>query len=56
MIERGGMKGFGRLEMKEEEVGEYLKEMFELCGEWKYGKCREGDEGGCGVGEGVENE
>ncbi len=55
IIDTPGIKGFGTLDMKEEEVGHYFKEIFEFSANCKYNNCTHRHEPGCAVREAVEN-
>ena len=54
LIDTPGIKGFGTLDMKDEEVGHYFKEIFEFSANCKYGNCTHRHEPGCAVREAVE--
>lgn len=55
IIDTPGIKGFGTFDMKDEEVGHYFKEIFEMSAQCKYGNCTHRHEPGCAVREAVEN-
>lgn len=55
IIDTPGIKGFGTLDMKDEEVGHYFKEIFKISANCKYGNCTHRHEPGCAVREAVEN-
>lgn len=55
IIDTPGIKGFGTLDMKDEEVGHYFKEIFEFSANCKYGNCTHRHEPGCAVRDAVEN-
>lgn len=54
IIDTPGIKGFGTFDMKDEEVGHYFKEIFEMSTQCKYGNCTHRHEPGCAVREAVE--
>lgn len=54
IIDTPGIKGFGTFDMKDEEVGHYFKEIFEMSAQCKYGNCTHHHEPGCAVREAVE--
>lgn len=54
IIDTPGIKGFGTFDMKDEEVGHYFKEIFEISAQCKYGNCTHRHEPGCAVREAVE--
>lgn len=54
IIDTPGIKGFGTFDMKDEEVGHYFKEIFEMSAQCKYGNCTHRHEPGCAVREAVE--
>lgn len=54
IIDTPGIKGFGTFDMKNEEVGHYFKEIFEMSAQCKYGNCTHRHEPGCAVREAVE--
>lgn len=54
IIDTPGIKGFGTFDMKDEEVGHYFKEIFEMSAQCKYGDCTHRHEPGCAVREAVE--
>ncbi len=53
IIDTPGIKGFGTFDMKDEEVGHYFKEIFEMSAQCKYGNCTHRHEPGCAVREAV---
>lgn len=54
IIDTPGIKGFGTFDMKDEEVGHYFKDIFEMSAQCKYGNCTHRHEPGCAVREAVE--
>lgn len=54
IIDTPGIKGFGTFDMKDEEVGHYFKEIFEMSAQCKYRNCTHRHEPGCAVREAVE--
>ena len=54
IIDTPGIKGFGTFDMKDEEVGHYFKDIFEMSAQCKYGNCTLRHEPGCAVREAVE--
>ncbi len=54
IIDTPGIKGFGTLDMEEEEVGHYFKEIFKFSADCKYSNCTHRHEPGCAVREAVE--
>lgn len=54
IIDTPGIKGFGTFDMKDEEVGHYFKEIFEMSAQCKFGNCTHRHEPGCAVREAVE--
>ena len=55
IIDTPGIKGFGTVDMKDEEVGHYFKEIFQVSANCKYNNCTHTHEPGCAVLEAVEN-
>lgn len=55
IIDTPGIKGFGTFDMKDEEVGHYFKEIFQVSANCKYNNCTHTHEPGCAVLEAVEN-
>lgn len=55
IIDTPGIKGFGTFDMKDEEVGHYFKEIFQVSTNCKYNNCTHTHEPGCAVLEAVEN-
>ena len=49
LIDTPGIKGFGTLDMKKEEVGHYFKEIFRLSQNCRYSNCIHCGEPGCAV-------
>lgn len=49
LIDIPGVKGFGMIDFKEEEVSHYFPEIFKASSECKYGDCRHTEEPGCNV-------
>ena len=54
LIDIPGVKGFGMIDFKEEEVSHYFPEIFKASAECKYGDCRHTGEPGCAVQEKVD--
>ena len=55
IIDTPGIKGFGVLEMKKEEISHYFPEMFELLNECQYYNCTHTHEPNCAVKKSVES-
>ena len=55
IIDTPGIKGFGTIDMKDEEVGHYFKEIFQFSAQCKYNNCTHRHEPGCAVREAVKN-
>ena len=55
IIDTPGIKGFGTFDMKDEEVGHYFKEIFQVSANCKYNNCTHTHEPGCAVLKAVEN-
>lgn len=55
LIDIPGVKGFGMIDFKKEEVSHYFPEIFEASKECRYGDCRHTGEPGCAVKERVED-
>ncbi len=55
IIDTPGIKGFGTIDMKDEEVGHYFKEIFKYSAQCKYNNCTHRHEPGCAVRKAVEN-
>lgn len=55
IIDTPGVKGFGTLEFKREEVGHFFPEIFKYSEGCKYGNCTHTHEPGCAVREALEN-
>ena len=56
VIDTPGIKGFGSVDMKEDEVDHYFREIFALSHDCKYDDCKHIEEPGCAVREAVENQ
>lgn len=56
VIDTPGIKGFGSVDMKEDEVDHYFREIFTLSHDCKYDDCKHIEEPGCAVREAVENQ
>lgn len=56
VIDTPGIKGFGSVDMNEDEVDHYFREIFALSHNCKYGDCKHLEEPGCAVREAVENQ
>ena len=55
IIDTPGIKGFGTLDLRDEEVGHYFREIFATSSRCKYGNCTHRHEPGCAVLEAVAN-
>ncbi len=55
IIDTPGIKGFGAIDMKKEEVGHYFREIFQIGQQCRFGNCTHTNEPGCAVKEAVEN-
>ena len=55
LIDIPGVKGFGMIDFREEEVGHYFPEIFNASAECRYGDCRHTGEPGCHVRDMVED-
>lgn len=55
LIDIPGVKGFGMIDFKAEEVGHYFPEIFNASKECRYGDCRHTGEPGCAVGRMVDD-
>jgi ribosome biogenesis GTPase len=49
IIDSPGIKGFGLVDMKKEEISSYFKEIFEASDECKYNNCMHIEEPGCAI-------
>lgn len=56
VIDTPGIKGFGSVDMNEDEVDHYFREIFALSHNCKYDDCKHLEEPGCAVREAVENQ
>ena len=56
IIDTPGIKGFGVVDMKKEEIGDYFPEFFALKGDCKFNNCLHLDEPNCAVKEALEND
>lgn len=54
IIDTPGIKGFGTIDMKVEEIGHYFKEIFEFSHKCKFNNCIHINEPGCAVQDAVE--
>ena len=54
LIDTPGIKGFGTVDMKKEEVGHYFKEIFAISSGCRFNNCTHVHEPGCAVLEAVE--
>lgn len=54
LIDTPGIKGFGTVDMKKEEVGHYFKEIFAISSACRFSNCMHVHEPGCAVLEAVE--
>lgn len=55
LIDTPGIKGFGLVDMEEDEIGDQFPEMFALKGECRFNNCLHKDEPGCAVRAAVED-
>jgi len=55
LIDTPGIKGFGLVDMEEDEIGDQFPEMFKLKGECRFNNCLHKDEPGCAVRAAVED-
>ncbi len=56
IIDTPGIKGFGVVDMKKEEIGDYFPEFFALKGDCKFNNCLHLDEPNCAVKKALEND
>ena len=56
VIDTPGIKGFGAVDMKENEIGHYFREIFELSKNCRFANCTHRREPGCAVLDAVENQ
>ncbi|NNL80478.1 MAG: ribosome small subunit-dependent GTPase A, partial [Flavobacteriaceae bacterium] len=56
IIDTPGIRGFGVVDMDEDEVGDYFPEFFALKGECKFNNCLHIQEPKCAVKEALEND
>ncbi len=54
IIDSPGIRGFGLVDMEDQELGDYFPEIFRLKGECKFNNCTHRHEPGCAVKEAVE--
>ncbi len=54
LVDTPGIKGFGTVDMKKEEIGHYFKEFFELSTKCRFNNCTHIHEPGCAVLEALE--
>ena len=54
IIDTPGIKGFGLVDMRVEEIGDQFPEMFARKGDCRFNDCLHKDEPGCAVLKGVE--
>jgi ribosome biogenesis GTPase len=55
IIDTPGIKGFGMVEMDQEEIGDYFPEFFKMKEDCKFNNCLHLEEPSCAVKEGLEN-
>lgn len=55
IIDSPGIRGFGLVDMEDQELGDYFPEIFRLKGSCKFNNCTHRHEPGCAVKEAVEN-
>ena len=55
LIDTPGVRGFGTIDFKKEEVGHYFPEIFKMSKDCKFGNCTHTHEPGCAVLDAVEN-
>ena len=53
LIDTPGVRGFGTIEMKRNEVAHYFPEIFKISADCRYGDCTHTHEPGCAVREAV---
>ena len=53
IIDTPGIKGFGLLDIEKEEVGHYVREIFEVARDCRYSNCIHMNEPGCAVNQAV---
>ena len=53
IIDTPGIKGFGLLDIKKEEVSHYFREIFEIARDCRYSNCLHTGEPGCAVHQAV---
>ncbi|SDQ29174.1 ribosome small subunit-dependent GTPase A [Flagellimonas zhangzhouensis] len=56
IIDTPGIKGFGIVDMEQDEIGDYFPEFFELKSECKFNNCLHLDEPKCAVKDALEND
>ena len=56
VIDTPGIKGFGSVDMKENEIGHYFREIFEASKNCRFANCTHRHEPGCAVLKEVENQ
>ncbi|MFK5972656.1 MAG: ribosome small subunit-dependent GTPase A [Flavobacteriaceae bacterium] len=56
IIDTPGIKGFGIVDMKKEEIGDYFPEFFALKGDCKFNNCLHLEEPQCAIKEALEND
>lgn len=54
IIDTPGIKGFGTIDMEDEDIGHYFPEIFKFSKDCRYGNCTHRHEPGCAVKEAVE--
>ena len=55
IIDTPGIKGFGTIDMEENEIGHYFKEIFTVSSDCHFGNCTHVHEPGCAVRKAVDN-
>ena len=54
IIDTPGIKGFGIIDLEENEIGDYFKEFFKIKGQCKFHNCRHINEPKCAIKDGLE--
>lgn len=55
IIDTPGIKGFGTIDFKKEEIGHFFPEIFKIAHDCRYSDCTHTGEPGCAVTEAVED-
>lgn len=56
IIDTPGIRGFGIVDMEQDEIGDYFPEFFALKGDCKFNNCLHKEEPGCAVKEALDND